>query len=300
MELKIQRVILDKIKGGLFGVAIGDALGGTTEFLTENEIQETYGTVDNIIGGGVWDLTPGEVTDDTQMTIAVARGIITNSRNPIQAIGENFFKWYKTKPKDVGIIIASVLNQFQGNWFQTAESVHYNLDEMSAGNGSLMRCLPVSLGYNRLADIIKFTTAQSKMTHFDDQAADACLIYNKIAYRLLNNEPLKLSIEKEVKGTIYENALKTEPDVPADGYVVHTLLWVIYYLYHLEDFKEIAIKATNKGGDSDTIAAIACGLKGLEVGYHKLPDQYKNKILVKADLTKIANELFQIRLAKKE
>jgi ADP-ribosyl-[dinitrogen reductase] hydrolase len=65
---------LNRIKGGLYGVAIGDALGGTTEFMTRSEVKNKYGYLTEIIGGGVWDLEPGEVTDDTMMTLAVGEG----------------------------------------------------------------------------------------------------------------------------------------------------------------------------------------------------------------------------------
>ncbi|WP_311315616.1 ADP-ribosylglycohydrolase family protein [Neobacillus niacini] len=63
--------MLNKIKGALFRLAIGDALGGTTEFLTKAEITRKYGTLKEIIGGGVWHLEKGETTDDTAMTLAV-------------------------------------------------------------------------------------------------------------------------------------------------------------------------------------------------------------------------------------
>ncbi|SMQ84834.1 ADP-ribosylglycohydrolase [Bacillus sp. OV166] len=56
--------MLDKVKGGLFGVAIGDALGATTEFMSPEEIKKEYGRVTSIIGGGVWKVEPGETTDD--------------------------------------------------------------------------------------------------------------------------------------------------------------------------------------------------------------------------------------------
>jgi ADP-ribosylglycohydrolase len=68
--------VIDKFRGALYGVAIGDALGGTTEFMTASEIQQKYGRVTDIIGGGYWNLEPGETTDDTAMTMAVARGIL--------------------------------------------------------------------------------------------------------------------------------------------------------------------------------------------------------------------------------
>src|SRR3954453_16854772 len=146
--------MLNKMKGALFGLAIGDALGGTTEFLTKEEIKNKYGKVGEIMGGGVWKLEKGETTDDTAMTLAVARGIIKNPQNPIEAIGEEFFNWYAQRPKDVGIIISTVLSTFNGNWFDTAKKAHYQyLNELSAGNGSLMRCLPIALAYSNLEQV---------------------------------------------------------------------------------------------------------------------------------------------------
>ncbi|MFP5303967.1 ADP-ribosylglycohydrolase family protein, partial [Cobetia sp. SIMBA_158] len=74
----------------------------------------------------------------------------------------------------------------------------------SAGNGSLMRCLPIALAYTQLEKIEEISVAQSKMTHYDDLASEACVLYNRIAYRLLMNEELKSSILAEIKNTRYE------------------------------------------------------------------------------------------------
>lgn len=61
----------DKIKGALYGFAIGDAMGATTEFMDENKIKEKYGIVKDVIGGGWLDIIAGDVTDDTEMSMCV-------------------------------------------------------------------------------------------------------------------------------------------------------------------------------------------------------------------------------------
>ena len=62
----LQKVILQhRVKGAYLGLALGDALGATTEFLTPYEIQSQYGIHNKIIGGGWLHLKPGKVTDDT-------------------------------------------------------------------------------------------------------------------------------------------------------------------------------------------------------------------------------------------
>lgn len=61
-----------RASGSLFGLAYGDALGKPTEFLDLAAIEARYGP------GGPRELTgdPALVTDDTQMAIAVADGLI--------------------------------------------------------------------------------------------------------------------------------------------------------------------------------------------------------------------------------
>ncbi|OAA90493.1 ADP-ribosylglycohydrolase family protein [Clostridium ljungdahlii] len=76
---------LNKLLGGLFGVACGDALGATLEFLSQEEGRKTYGYLKDIIGRGHWKLKPGQVTDDTMMTLCVAGGILENPECPIES-----------------------------------------------------------------------------------------------------------------------------------------------------------------------------------------------------------------------
>ena len=287
--------MLDKIKGGLLGVAIGDALGATTEFMSPDEIKKELGRVTSIIGGGVWKVEPGETTDDTAMTLAVARGIIANSDDPIEEIGKRFLQWRDTKPKDIGITISIAFENYQGDWFEAAENTHHQLNGKSAGNGSLMRCLPIALAYSDVKRMDEITDLQSKMTHYDELASEACIIYNRMARRLLAGEELNTSILSEVKNTRYELGIYEQPDCPPDGFVVHSMKWVLYWLLTSETFEDVVIGATNMGNDSDTIAAIAGGLKGIEVGFSNLPNEYKNSLLDRVQLEEIAADLSVIR-----
>lgn len=287
--------MLDRIKGGLFGVAIGDALGGTTEFLNEAEVKRQYGSVTEIIGGGYWDLLPGETTDDTAMTIAVAKGIIASPDDPIHKIGEQFIQWKNMNPKDIGNIIATTFHFYRDDWYVAAKLAHDELNGMSAGNGSLMRCLPVALAYSDLNKIKDVTEKQSKMTHYDDVAREACVIYNTIVFRVMNGEGLRKSIISAIRNSRYDLNYDREPVCEPNGYVVHTFQWVLYWLLNEDSFEKVIIGATNKGGDSDTIAAIAGGLKGIEVGFSKIPEKYHSVLLCKNVLTDLASKLYEIR-----
>ena len=97
------------IAGALYGVAVGDALGGPLEFMTAEQIKKTHGRVTTMIGGGWLNLRPGETTDDTAMTLAVAEGIIANPEDPTEEIGRRFLAWADSGPKDIGGTCAAAI-----------------------------------------------------------------------------------------------------------------------------------------------------------------------------------------------
>jgi ADP-ribosylglycohydrolase len=284
--------MLDKIKGSLIGFAVGDAMGVATEFMSPENIKEQFGVVNVILGGGPFGFKRGETSDDTAMTIAVAQGIIANSMDPIEEIGKQFLKWKDTNPKDIGITIASTFRNYKGDWFEAAEVTHDELGQ-SGGNGTLMRCLPFALAYSDLEVMDKLSAVQSKMTHQEDSAAEACVLYNRIARRILHGEELKSTIETEIINTQYDIDYSKEPDCPPSGYVVHTLKWVFYWLLNKNTFLDVVRGAVNMGNDSDTIAAIAGGLKGMEVGFGNIP--YKSELLNYKFLEELGEVLHEVR-----
>lgn len=288
--------MLNKIKGALYGLAIGDALGVTTEFLPKEDIQKKYGSVREIVGGGVFRFPKGGVSDDTDMTLCVARGILKKPHDPIEEIGDEFLDWYDGKPDDVGITIRTVLELYDGDWYEAAEKAyeHY-LNKRAGGNGTLMRCLPIALAYNDIEFVEAISRAHSKMTHYESVADDACVIYNRIAYHVLRGKELKEAIKDEIKGTIYESSLPGEkPTCHQSGYVVDSMRWALYWLLNSETYLDVIIGAANEGYDTDTVAAIAGGLAGLACGYDQLPKDYCEVLLVKDELDRLAVELYKL------
>lgn len=71
---------------------------------------------------------------------------------------------------------------------KTAYYAHQVTGGMSAGNGSLMRCLPVALYYSDVKKMLEITASQSVLTHYDQKATDACQFYNLLVYQYLNDK----------------------------------------------------------------------------------------------------------------
>ena len=87
-EIKSKEVNLDKIRGSLWGGAIGDALGYPVEFLSEGQIKSKYG--DAGITEYEYDSASGKalISDDTQMTLFTANGIlVAETRLCMRGIG---------------------------------------------------------------------------------------------------------------------------------------------------------------------------------------------------------------------
>ena len=81
----------DRYRGVLLGLACGDALGGPVEFLSRDDIATQHpGGLREFIGGGWLDLYPGEITDDTQMTLAIARSLAEKGDVDMSDIGARF------------------------------------------------------------------------------------------------------------------------------------------------------------------------------------------------------------------
>ena len=286
---------IERVLGALFGVACGDALGGTLEFTSESEGKKLYGYHKEIIGGGFMSLSPGEVTDDTIMTIAVAEGIIENPNIPIEAIGKRFVSWYNTDPKDIGITCQDAIARYikSNDWNDASLYVHSISNGMTAGNGTLMRCIPAALYYRDYDKMVEVTKAQSKMTHYDEKASEACILYNTIVYKYLKGEDKEKAIVETLKGyKEYENIMFVDrQELNPSGYVVDTFQCALWCFINNSNVEDIICEAVNLYGDPDTIGAIAGGLAGVYYGYNNIPRRWTDKIILKDKLLKLSDKL---------
>ena len=262
-----------KIQGSIIGMAIGDAMGATTEFMSKEQIKRKYGVVDDIIGGGWLSLKPGEVTDDTQMSMCVIDAIMKEDDFELDC-KNNFIKWLSTSPKDVGNQCLIGINELlNGNKFAS-------VNEQSLGNGSLMRAIPCAL-----IDNLDYNIVQGIMTHNSKICTSAISLYHKNI-----NEYLKYGTETITVSTSDKLHKPT-------GYVMHSLNNAIYYASRSENFKDTMIAVVNDGGDADTIACITGGLIGAKFGIENVPEKWIEKLDkdVLKKLLNFANYAYEIR-----
>jgi len=139
----------DRFRGALLGLAVGDALGAPAEFLTELEVRDRWGVLDEMVGGGCHDVAPGEVTDATEMMLALADSLVALGEFDPQDVVDRYRAWFAAGPSDVSLTTRTVMLALAAGtpWDLAARRAYEVLGFPTAGNGSVMRCAPLALRF---------------------------------------------------------------------------------------------------------------------------------------------------------
>ncbi|SEH47610.1 ADP-ribosylglycohydrolase [Mycolicibacterium rutilum] len=292
----------DRVEGVLLGTAAGDALGAPYEFQPPRGPELEVA----MVGGGPWQR--GEWTDDTSMAIAIAEVAATGAdlrhETAQDAIVSRWLDWSHTA-KDVGLQTRSVLQSASRGGQITAadaraasESLHRQTGR-TAGNGSLMRTAPMALAYLDDEDaMVEAARAVSELTHYDDDAGDACVLWCcAIRHAVLTSE-LDVRIgsqhidadRRDLWAARLDAAESAAPaSFPNNGWVVAAMqaAWSAiattpvpadepgagsFRADHLRLALDAAVRA---GYDTDTVAAIAGGLLGAAYGASAIPSAWR-------------------------
>lgn len=244
------------ILGSLLGFAIGDAMGATTEFMTQEKIHQKYGKVNQIIGGGWLNLKPGEVTDDTQMMMIVANARMSGREKFLQGCCSGFVNWLRGGPKDVGgacgLAILQGGSKSPSEWMQLSERRQRSRGTKDLGNGAVMRAL-----FLALSGEIDLAVDQGRLTHNNAESSYYITEYCQSISSALYSIP------------IYGPTLM-EPT----GHVKNSVNNAIYWSSHSTNFEEAVIGPVNHGGDADTIAALTGGIAGAYYGANNIPREW--------------------------
>ncbi|WP_020677836.1 ADP-ribosyl-[dinitrogen reductase] hydrolase [Geopsychrobacter electrodiphilus] len=267
--------LLDRARASFLGVALGDALGATTEFMTPAEIQAQYRVHSKIRGGGWLGVKPGQVTDDTEMSLAIARAVDLAGEWNLRGIAENFLAWMRAKPIDMGSTVRKgIVN------FRRTDKLSVPPGDWDAGNGALMRMAPIvifSLGDEQLFQ--RATLEQAHLTHNHPLSDVACLCVGAMVQAALLGAD-RFELHAMARGLVagYSTFQFSDYRGLASGYVVDTVQTVFHYFFSTGSFEECLVGVVNQGGDADTTGAIAGMLAGAFYGLDALPSRWLRKL----------------------
>jgi ADP-ribosyl-[dinitrogen reductase] hydrolase len=291
--------------GSLLGLATGDALGTTLEFRPRG----TFTPIADVVGGGPFDLKPGEWTDDTSMALCLAESLTTTRRFDPRDQMERYVRWWKEGHWsvkghcfDIGNTTRAALERF----VRTGDPFAGSTDPRAAGNGSLMRLAPVPLAFARdEAEAVRLSGESSRTTHAAEEAVDACRLYaamivgaleGRSKHELLSRElwrhgPLAPKVAAIAAGSYKE---KVPPAIRGTGYVVDALEAALWAFDNGATFEEGALLAVNLGDDADTTGAIYGQLAGAFYGVEGIPERWLAKVAMRDEIERLAGELFDL------
>jgi ADP-ribosyl-[dinitrogen reductase] hydrolase len=257
------------------GLAIGDALGATVEFMTRGEIASAYGVHKKIIGGGWLKLKPGDVTDDTQMSLALGRSLIRRGGFDARDICEEFAGWLRSGPPDVGNTCRRGIRRYIVHG-----TVCGAFSEGDAGNGAAMRVLPVALATLSRPQLTEdWTLGQSRITHHHPLSDSASLALARMIHVLVSGGG------KAGARVLADQLIAAAPAfqfAPYRGltsaFIVDTMQTVLHGYFGAESFAECVVATVNQGGDADTTGAIAGMLAGATYGLAALPREWLERL----------------------
>lgn len=277
----------DKALGAYLGLAIGDALGATVEFMRPREILQQYGTHRDIVGGGWLKLARGQVTDDTTMSLALGEALlaggpegITRLRDGqddalVRRIGEAYVAWWRAGPVDCGNTCRRGIQRFLQNG-----SLSGPPNDGDGGNGAAMRNLPVALA--TLGDHAAFETlslAQARLTHHHPLSDAATLGLGELLRGLIAGHDHAALCRRIERWVADEPAFRHTPyRGRATAYVVDTVQTVLHFVSAHEDFEDAVVATVNQGDDADTTGALVGMLAGARCGASRLPWRWVSRL----------------------
>jgi ADP-ribosyl-[dinitrogen reductase] hydrolase len=305
----------ERYRGALLGLATGDAVGTTVEFAPPG----SFAPVTDMVGGGPFDLRPGQWTDDTAMALCLAESLVATGGFDLTDQLERYLRWYRDGHLsstgayfDIGNATAAALGRFA----RTREPFSGSTDPRSAGNGSIMRLAPVPLAFAPdPREAIRLAGESSRTTHGAATTIDGCRYLAALLVGAVSGvaketllspryspvpgvweaTPLHPEIDAVAAGSFHA---KEPPAIRGSGYVVASLEAALWAFSRSDSFSEGCLLAVNLGDDADTTAAVYGQLAGAYYGEESIPARWRERLALREQIGAFAEALYALAAAR--
>ncbi|MDD5542092.1 MAG: ADP-ribosylglycohydrolase family protein [Acidobacteriia bacterium] len=299
--------MISKFQGVILGAAVGDALSAPVQFLSRREIQDQYQEVRDMMGGGWLNLRQGEFSHDTQMMLCTLESILESGRFEVDPSIQKLLLWYKKRPKGIGKTTQESLKRISRgeSWRSASQEVYRKRPHMSAGDGALIRSLPIALRYTSdLNSLVTHSTDSAMITHADPMAATGVVLLNMMISELLQStqkDPRPVCMDRlfGAQNNLWKNIFDEidyldEDDLIASGYVVDTLQSALWCFLKTRSFEEALIMAVNRGNDVYALAAVTGALSGAHYGVKNIPSRWLDALEHRDALMGLSGKIYAL------
>lgn len=282
--------MVSRARGCLFGQLAGDALGSLVEFMGPDQINERYPEgVRHMVDGGTWDTLAGQPTDDSEMALALARTLVMDGRFDAESVRRSYVEWLESGPFDIGSTTRRGLTGVP--------------DRDSQANGALMRVSPLGIfGAGRdVGDVALWGALDAAITHPNPVCRGASALFCAAVAHAVQHGPSPVELyglmtEWVADASIWEGfgqpsalllrgallGAKESPPasyVKMSGWVLTAFQNAVWQMLHCESLEQGVVDTIQRGGDTDTNAAICGALLGAVHGEAAVPARWRDTVL---------------------
>ena len=304
--------LLDKLKGTIYGQAIGDALGLGTEGMTDEDMAwkypngiRHYSDIFQDRHRKRWKI--GDWSDDTDMMLCIANAVIKDKGVNYTSIARNFKEWADGEPMGIGETTYKVLSfgDYVEKPFDASKMLWEMSHQKSAANGGVMRTSIVGL-FPKVVEECAVNIC--RLTHYDPRCVGSCAIVSLLIHSLVYEEE-KLSYHKIVDiAQKYDSRIREYIDLSLNtdiralelqdwdsvGYTLKTLAAGLWAYWNASSFEEGLLSVVRAGGDADTNAAVACAILGAKFGISAIPQEYIDGLIYKEQLDEVVSGMIEL------
>ncbi len=296
--------LADAAVGAVLGALVGDAAGAVLEFLDRPVTGADVDHAMTMPGGGTWNVAPGQVTDDGELTMCLLRALAGGGARPRDAAAPRYAAWVASRPFDIGATTSASLGCLRRpEWSKRAEEIGVAdaITEAarqrcmeSKANGSLMRISPLAVwGAARSRDELLVAAAEdASLSHPNPSCVDAARAYVLALSTLVRTGgDVAAALEEvhawasraaceEVRGWLEDAASGVEvPFTPLDGFVRIGFTHAFRHLHRGTTYEAGLREVLAGGGDTDTNACIVGGMLGARWGAAAIPSEMRAAVL---------------------
>lgn len=295
---------IDRHRGALLGLACGDAIGTTVEFMPRG----SFTPMTDMVGGGPFSLVAGKWTDDTSMALCLAESLVSTGRCDPRDQMTRYANWYEWgywsstgTCFDIGLTTKGAIHQF----LRSGEALAGSEDPTAAGNGSLMRLVPIAMVFGHDESLVQDMAAlSSRTTHAAPECLDACRVFAVALARalrglpkeeVLNLEGLHVRSTKVREISASNHRSKPSEQIRGSGYVVDSLEAALWCYARHDNFRGTVLEAVNLGDDADTTGAIAGQLAGATYGAAGIPTEWIERLHLAHEISAMGDSLWRLQ-----
>ena len=214
-----------------------------------------------------------------------------------------YLAWFDGRPKDVSLTVRAVMLSYRAGtpWDLASRRAYEILGHPVAGNGSLMRCVPLALAY--FADTEgrrRASLRESMLTHFDQLAGWACAAFNDLVTAAAQDR-LRAALpevatafddeDSRVSTALREAAVAEPEELHGGAFVVDSLKLALWAVLRSASFEDALCLVVNMGDDADTVGAITGALAGALYGETAIPARWLEPLVLRDRVAAAADRL---------